>query len=175
MFANRVSEKQADAERHIVESVQTRIGLMRGVQGDALAAWGIFEGGEWTDRVILPGRKPSEREEIFYQVSPGYFATLRTPLLGGRDFSTRDSGGAQPRPAIVNHAFERRYFGGVSALGRVFERPDEKGNVRHQIVGIAANLHYGDLRTDQIRSSISPWTVEVNFLFMCAPILSWAR
>ena len=47
----------------------------------------VFSGARRAQSVTLPGRPPSEQEETFYRVSPGYFATLRTPLLGGRDFT----------------------------------------------------------------------------------------
>ena len=46
-------------------------------------------------------------------------------------------------PTIVNRAFARRYFGSEAVLGREFRRDD---GVLHQIVGLAANSHFGDLR-----------------------------
>jgi len=48
----------------------------------------------------------------------------------------------EPVPTIVNRAFARQYFGDDYALGREFKRTD---GVRHQIVGLAANSHFGDL------------------------------
>ncbi|HEX3875423.1 MAG TPA: FtsX-like permease family protein, partial [Bryobacteraceae bacterium] len=40
-------------------------------------------------------------------------------------------------------AFAQRYFGEESVVGREFQRDD---GVRHQIVGVAANSHFGSLR-----------------------------
>jgi len=93
--------------------------------------------------VALPGQRLSESEETFYRVSPGYFATLRTPLLSGRDLTFRDNDD-EPVATIVNRAFARKYFGSESVLGKEFRRDD---GARHQIVGLAANSHFGDLRS----------------------------
>ncbi len=50
-------------------------------------------------------------------VSPGYFNTLRIPVLSGRDFTTLDNPDVEPS-VIVNQAFARRYFGGADPVGR---------------------------------------------------------
>jgi predicted permease len=126
-----------------VQQFQQRIGALPGVESAAVAWWAIFEGSRRTDRVVIPGAAPSEREEIFYRVSPEYFATLRTPLVEGRDFTFGDTDAAAPIPTIVNGAFARRYFGGDAVLGREFQRLD---GARHRIVGLAADSSYGDLR-----------------------------
>jgi predicted permease len=61
-----------------------------------------------------PGESPGVSRAL---VAPGYFATMRIPLLEGRDFDARDLRTAQP-VLIVNQAFARRYFHGQSPLGR---------------------------------------------------------
>jgi putative ABC transport system permease protein len=50
-------------------------------------------------------------------VAPGFFETLRIPLLEGRDFTERDDRDSAP-VAIVNQTFAQRYFKGGSPLGR---------------------------------------------------------
>ena len=50
----------------------------------------------------------------FRNVTPGYFETLGLRLLDGRLFQTE----GEPKPVVVvNHAFERRFFGQESAVG----------------------------------------------------------
>jgi predicted permease len=133
--------------RNLMVQLQARVANQPGVQAAALAWWPIFQGGGWSQQVILPGKGPSDREEIFYRVSPGYFAALRTPLIAGRDFQPADSAAREPTPAIVNEAFARRYFNGSqSALGREFSYPFGKSVIREVIVGVAADAHYYDLR-----------------------------
>lgn len=50
-------------------------------------------------------------------VSPGYFATMRLPLLEGRDFTARDDRSSEP-VIIVDQAFAKRFFNGLPAIGR---------------------------------------------------------
>jgi predicted permease len=52
-----------------------------------------------------------------YLVAPGYFETLRIPLLDGRDFKESDDANAPP-VVIVNESFARRYFNGANPVGR---------------------------------------------------------
>jgi putative ABC transport system permease protein len=50
-------------------------------------------------------------------ISPGYFRTVRIPLVAGRDVSDRDDAQA-PSVVIVNETFARREWPNASALGQ---------------------------------------------------------
>ena len=142
-----VDEAEPESTRRaLMNQMQNRMGEIPGVEAAAIAPWAVFAHSWWSEQIIVPGRRPSEREEIFYNISPGYFRALQTPLLAGRDFNQQDTMDRTPIPTIVNQAFEHKYFGGESALGREFGRPDEQKIKRHIIVGIAADANYGDLR-----------------------------
>jgi putative ABC transport system permease protein len=66
--------------------------------------------------------KPAEDENMHFEtpwVTPGYFATLRQPLLAGREFTSADVHG-QPKVAIINMAVAKRFYGSPqNALGRL--------------------------------------------------------
>ncbi len=47
---------------------------------------------------------------------------------------------------IENVAFAQRYLGGANAIGKFFERAEDKKRVRQQVIGLVANAHYGSLR-----------------------------
>ncbi len=55
-------------------------------------------------------------------VAPGYFATLRTPIAAGRDFTLADRDDAQ-QVAIVSEAIARQFWPGQSAIGKYVEQP----------------------------------------------------
>jgi predicted permease len=131
---------------NLMFDLQNRVASQPGVQSAALAWWPIFRGTGWSNQVLIPGHGPSDREEVFYRISPRYLATLRTPLIAGRDFIPADTDVRQPTPVIVNEAFTRRYFNGQNVVGREFSYPFRKAPVRVSIVGIAASAHYYDLR-----------------------------
>ena len=52
-------------------------------------------------------------------VTPGYFSTLRMPILTGRGVRDTDTSTSEP-VAVVNEAFAKKFFGTPDALGRHF-------------------------------------------------------
>ena len=66
---------------------------------------------------------------------PGWFDTMGTPLVNGRDFTDADRVGA-PLVAIVNEAFVRRYQLGRQPIGRTVRIGLSKGERRYEIVGV---------------------------------------
>jgi predicted permease len=80
-------------------------------------------------------------------VGPKYFATMRTPLALGRDFTERDTAGAAP-VVIVNQEFARRFYAGEqNALGKRFRF--WQGTPLMEIVGIAKDGYYESLYEDR--------------------------
>lgn len=123
--------------------LQQQVDRLPDVEGAAVAWRAIFDGSPRRDTVVVPGKPPLGRQEIFYRVSSGYFATLRTPLLEGRDLTPGDTDAKEPVATVVNRAFARAYFGAGPVLGRVFQRAD---GVRHVVVGLAGDSFYENLR-----------------------------
>jgi predicted permease len=71
------------------------------------------------------------------QVGPDYLATMRTPLLAGREFTLADDAKAE-RVAIVNKALVDRYWQGQNAIGKRIQVAGQAFTV----VGVAANGKY---------------------------------
>lgn len=129
----------------LTQQLQRQMSGLSNVQGAAVGWSAMFGDSRRAEQIVMEGKAPSDRQETFYRVSPGYFATLETPLVEGRDFDVRDTDGVQPVPTIVNRAFARRYFGGEAVVGREFRRRSD--NARHMIIGVAADAFYSDLRS----------------------------
>jgi predicted permease len=68
-------------------------------------------------------------------VTPGYFSTLRIPVVAGRAFSGSDSFTSQ-HVAVVNTAFGRKFFNDPNPLGRHFAG----GKDLITIVGVVGNV-----------------------------------
>jgi len=75
-------------------------------------------------------------------IEPGYFATLRIPLLAGRDFTAADRAGAQP-VAIVGDAVARHFWPGQNALGKYLSQPGNKRSLL--VVGVARDIKSSSL------------------------------
>ena len=84
-------------------------------------------------------RASSRRSAVLKFVSPGFFATLGTPLLAGRDLTWAET--FQKRPvAIISENFAREYWGDpAKALGkriRVGNTDDWR-----EIIGVAGDVY----------------------------------
>jgi predicted permease len=100
---------------------------------------------------IAPLSPPADSEPFFPSwniVDSGYFATLRIPLIAGRDFSDGDVIGA-PSVAIVGEAIAQRFWPGKEAIGEhlaVTLMTGASPNVRETIViGVAKDVKSSSL------------------------------
>jgi predicted permease len=100
--------------------------------------------------IEIPGQRTQERMvPWFNRVSAGYFRTMGTPMIAGRDFDDRDTPSA-PEVAIVNQEFSRKFLSGANPIGkmvRVVVGPGEPQDV-YRIVGLVKNSKYASLRED---------------------------
>jgi predicted permease len=78
----------------------------------------------------------------YYEVSPGYFETLGTRLLAGRDFTWRDDDHS-PLVAIVNVAFGRQVLHSEDAVGKHFRQGTQGALV--EVVGVVEDGKYESL------------------------------
>ena len=80
---------------------------------------------------------PSARAGI---VAPGYFATFRTRILRGREFTVLDRPGNLP-VAVVNESFARAFFHGIDPLGRKIRQGKVDSNTPWlTIVGLVPDM-----------------------------------
>jgi predicted permease len=73
-------------------------------------------------------------------VSPGYFDTLRLPLVRGREFSDVDVSDAAP-VAIVNETLAQRLWPGSNAVGKRL-RVDGATEPWREVIGVARDAKY---------------------------------
>ena len=130
---------------HLFEEVLERLQHAPGVQSAGLAAVPILAGSEWDSTMSVEGHKAADGEDMqafMNAVSPGYFATMRIPVLEGRDFRSTEMH-PDARVAIVNKRFADHFFRGHSAVGRRLgwgDGPDAKLDI--EIIGVVANSLY---------------------------------
>ncbi|MGA8029494.1 MAG: ABC transporter permease [Bryobacteraceae bacterium] len=121
-----------------------------GVEQAASVAIVQVSGNGWNDSIEILGQRTEKRLiPWFDSVSAGYFRTMGTPLLAGRDFDRRDVL-SSPEVAIVNEQFCKKFLGGANPLGRQFRILAGPGEPQHiyQIVGLVKNSKYQSLRDD---------------------------
>jgi len=99
----------------LYQEMLARMTALPGVRSASLSEFTPLSGGIWSDRVLVEGQASGTAH--FNSIAPGYFDTIRTPLLLGRDFTLRDDSAA-PTAAIVNEAFVRQFLHSGNPLGR---------------------------------------------------------
>jgi len=79
--------------------------------------------------------------------TPDFFKTMQIPVVLGRAFDDRDQPGSQA-VAVVSEAYVKRYFPDRNPLGQhiVVSRRPPLENRDVEIVGVAKNARYGDLK-----------------------------
>ena len=123
-----------------------RLRALPGIDGAAEAYIVPVSGSGWNNNIVLGGQARKENVN-FNAVGPGYFRTMATPILAGRDFGDRDTPNSG-KVAIVTEQFAKVFFDGASPVGRTFQVDEGQGVERpvYEIVGLVKDAKYTDLR-----------------------------
>jgi ABC-type antimicrobial peptide transport system permease subunit len=121
---------------HLFDDSLTRIRALPGVAAAAISLGLPYErilnlGAQF---VGANGQLETRFSTLTY-VTPGYFETLRLPVLRGRALADRDGEGA-PNAVVVNDAFAKRYFPDRDAVGERIRL----ANADREIVGVVGNV-----------------------------------
>jgi predicted permease len=143
--AQYAKERNAEVHRELLERLRAIPGVVSAAEVNIMP----LSGDSWNDLCYAEGDSGKRQQSLFNRAGPGYFRTMATALIAGRDFDERDTVNS-PRVAIVNEAFAKRFFGGASPVGRTFlvqgtaGEPDD----RYQIVGLVRNTKYLEVREE---------------------------
>ena len=143
--AKEFREGGARALAHWTQLVE-RVKQMPGVESASLSGWGLFEGRGRNKILRFPGRAADSERPWYLPVTPRFLETMRMRLVAGRDLEWRDAQPESPSAVIVNESFARRYFPGESPLGKRFVRMDGGASVGQEIVGVAGDAKYTNIR-----------------------------
>jgi putative ABC transport system permease protein len=151
-------ERNTEYKRDIVKRVQA----MPGVESAAHARMVPFGGNSSNDNVLTEGSDVEKGVSWLNYLGPGYFQTMGTPLLAGRDFNDRDTA-TSVKVAIVNEAFVRKILDGTtSPLGKRFRMHEPPGKPRplYEIVGVVRDSKYQDMHEEFLPFMYFPATQE---------------
>ena len=121
-----------------------------GVGQASLSVVTPVSGSTWNNIFEFPGGPDlPERDRVVNMnvVAPGFFTTLGTRLIAGRDFSDADRAGGPPL-VIVNESFARKYFAGENPIGRTLVQPafGNRAAKTLEVVGYVQDSVYRSLR-----------------------------
>jgi predicted permease len=122
-----------------------RIRAIPGVVSAASASRAVMRGSGVKFTILPEGQTPTDADSLntsLNAVSAEYFDTMGMHTVSGRSFRDADRGVKPPR-VVVNQTFARRFFAGVSAVGR---RLGNGRGPRYEIVGVVSDAKYRSLR-----------------------------
>lgn len=93
-----------------------RIRAMRSIESASSVAVVPLSGSGWNEVISIPELSVSRQIANFNQVSPGYFKTVGTRLLSGRDFDRSDTR-ESPLVAVVTQTFVNKFVKGKNPVG----------------------------------------------------------
>jgi putative ABC transport system permease protein len=135
--------KDDDAVTHMEQAILDRIAAVPGVSSAAMSSALPMDGYNNND-VLFAEDHPMPEGQLpplrhFKNVSPGFFSTIGTPLIAGRDFTWQDTYNKTP-VAIISENFAREFWstpgGALGKRIRVSSNDDWR-----EIVGVVGNIH----------------------------------
>ncbi len=142
-----------ERSRRFFESLQEKIRAIPGVVSVGGASVPVLAEQNWQNGAHVEGYRPAAGEDInpgWNQMLPGFFSTMRVPIIAGREFTEADAAQSQ-KVVIVNETFVKRYVHG-RALG-LHLGWGGSGPMPFEIVGVVKDLKGGDLK-----EAAKPWT-----------------
>jgi len=148
------------------KEIVDRLKDVPGVESAAEVGIVPLSGASMSNRVWTEGEdRQSGFDPNFNWTGDGYFKTLGTPLLAGRDFDQQDTP-SSPKVAVVNQEFARRLGKGSSPVGLRIRRqatPQEPETV-FAIVGVVKNSKYENVREETPPMVYFPFTQRIQYL-----------
>jgi predicted permease len=138
-------DRAAQVENGVLDSVREVPGVLQAAGTTDPELSGDSSGSNFS----VQGHVSPEEEDMTFEaprITSGYFATLRQPILVGREFSSSDAKGS-PLVAVVNLTFAKRFYGSAqNALGRLLgagQSDHEKYDIT--IVGVVGDVKHQNM------------------------------
>jgi len=130
----------------LLREVRARLRALPGVENVSEALALPLGGGSRPKNSAAPPPHPalaSSEGADFQQIMPGYFETLRTPLLAGRTF-TEDDNAPGRNVVVIDQLLAARAFPNESAVGKRIGTPDP-AKPWAEVIGVVAHQRLSSL------------------------------
>jgi len=150
---------KGEAKLNLYQRMVDRLMEMPGMDAAAATSQTPMTGIKLTAdfQALSEGANPPEDTQMAYNdVGPGYFRTMKTRIVAGREFDKNDR---QLNVCILNQSAAEFFFPHEQALGRyVRNRPNNEfqQTVACQVIGLAEDAKFYDLRQGPPRTIYLP-------------------
>jgi predicted permease len=140
-----------DRRLPLYQELQQRLGAIPGVRSASFADITPVSGSDSNQIVHVEGYVPKSRKDMVMwtnSISAGFFASMETPFIAGRDFNEHDTLHA-PLVAVINESMASKFFGSpLNALGNTFRNGWNEISGPIQIIGVVKDTKYNSLRAE---------------------------
>jgi predicted permease len=147
-LAPELNSYTTERTKQLFERIEDELSAVPGVTSVVATMVPVLAGDNWGNSLVVEGFEAgpdTNTNASFNAIGPGYFKTMSIPLVAGREFTRADALGA-PRVAIVNQAFVRKFNLGPNPLGKRFGQGGNPGKLTIEIVGIAQDAKYSEVK-----------------------------
>ena len=142
-------DQRAEFYRRLLEQLRGIPGVEAAAAANSLPIVGAPRGGTGFHLRGTPEVPPNQQPVTLVRVvTPGYFRTLRIPVLRGREFGDGDTA---TTGFVVNETFAKAYFTGAEPLGAEISVGMQRENPHLRIIGVV-----GDVSEISVRQSAQP-------------------
>jgi putative ABC transport system permease protein len=140
------ADRRVSFYRDTVGAIRALPGVESAAAANSLAVIGSPRGGSWFHRLGTPELPSTERPVTLIRVvTPGYFKTMRIPVLRGREFA--DSDETSPNQSfIVNEAFAQQFLKNIDPIGESLTVWMQDQNPYLPIIGVVGDVSEGSVR-----------------------------
>lgn len=139
----------------VQQQLDARLSAMPGTASAALDHMEFVAGFGRDDRTIVAeGQRlvsPGVSPRFYHVVTPGYFATVKLPVVSGRGFDARDRAGTE-RVVMVNQGMAAALWPNTPALGKHIKLGPDDSLPWLTVVGIVGDVRGGDRRGSRARN-----------------------
>ncbi len=142
--------------------IEQELAAQPGVTGVTSSMVPLLSGDSWGNNVLVQGfacLPDVDCNSRYTAIGANYFRMLGVSLRGGRDILALDQYGST-RVAVVNQAFADKFGLGTNAVGKFMGRSGDGDSLNIQIVGLAPNIKYNDVKREPQPVFYLPWMQE---------------
>ncbi|WP_338026755.1 ADOP family duplicated permease [Acidisarcina polymorpha] len=126
----------------LYRTIEDRFHAVPGVVKVGISTYAPMEDNRWSNYIMVQRDPGAKGLAGFVRANADYFNSVGTKVVMGRGFDPRDTSNA-PSVAVVNQAFQQKFFGGKNPIGQRIGFPDSPGDF--EIVGVVDNTVYTDV------------------------------
>jgi putative ABC transport system permease protein len=126
------------------DEIERRFKTLPGVHSVGATSHLPLSGQDSRGGVVIEGREPTPDAPTRAHpraITVDYFRTMGIRLIEGRNIAATDTG-ETPFVAVINETMARRYWPGISPIGRIFYTSG--GTIKRQVIGVVTDVkHWG--------------------------------